>query len=289
MKKLMIAAAAAAMVGGAFADLCDDTITSDCGAWKVDFTLKTLVPKRTVCKSGGCADCSDNSKECVFYYEQGTRKIQGYIWGCDSNCFDDGSDYFYTLWEPAFKFAWAPIERTSVTNAAGQVIGYQYDANGFEGAFLRYSKKATKVAWMWATDALSAERSVKEGGLFVEDDKFYESYAYGDYGVFSFVAAGLSGSYDKKNHYLKSASGNVVGYIAGMLYCGIYGDEDLDCIAKTMDFCADFTSWCEDGNETALVPAVGTVKIAYDKALSNGNKSIFSVIPDYAKIDVVAP
>ena len=169
MKKLMIAAAAAAMVGGAFADLCDDTINSDCGAWKVNFTLKTLVPKRTVCKSGGCADCSDSSKECVFYYEQGTRKIQGYIWGCDSNCFDDGSDYFYTLWEPAFKFAWAPIERTSVTNAAGQVIGYQYDANGFEGAFLRYSKKATKVAWMWATDALSAERSVKEGGLFVED------------------------------------------------------------------------------------------------------------------------
>ena len=289
MKKLMIAAAAAAMVGGAFADLCDDTINSDCGAWKVNFTLKTLVPKRTVCKSGGCADCSDSSKECVFYYEQGTRKIQGYIWGCDSNCFDDGSDYFYTLWEPAFKFAWAPIERTSVTNAAGQVIGYQYDANGFEGAFLRYSKKATKVAWMWATDALSAERSVKEGRLFVEDEKFYEAWAYGNGGAFEFMAAGLSGSYDKKNHYLKSASGNVIGMISGMLYCGIYGDENLDCIAKTMDFCQDFTSWCEDGDETPIVPAVGTVKIAYDKALSNGNKSIFSVIPDYAKIDVVAP
>ena len=138
MKKVMIAADLAAMVGGAFADLCDDTINSDCGAWKVNFTLKTLVPKRTVCKSGGCADCSDSSKECVFYYEQGTRKIQGYIWGCDSNCFEDGSDYFYTLWEPAFKFAWAPLNRVNITNAAGQVTSYQYDANPFDGAFLRY-------------------------------------------------------------------------------------------------------------------------------------------------------
>jgi len=104
MKKLMIAAAAAAMVGGAFANTCI-TKKDACGeteeyagtAHKVAISLKT-----TVIKSKTAYNKSECSESCTFWREQKSLKINGLIWaqldGCDGCTadFDGQNAAFWT-------------------------------------------------------------------------------------------------------------------------------------------------------------------------------------------------
>lgn len=84
MKKLMIAAAAAAMIGGTYANTC---LEGECGetvggtAHKVTISLKTLKIKG---KAG--YDKSTCADTCTYWYEQGSLKINGLIWQYLDDC-----------------------------------------------------------------------------------------------------------------------------------------------------------------------------------------------------------
>lgn len=74
----MIAAATAAMVGGAFAAACS-TCGTDATAYTVSASLKTTTPKASV-KSSKC-----NPDTCTYYKVQKTVKYAGIIWG-EADC-----------------------------------------------------------------------------------------------------------------------------------------------------------------------------------------------------------
>ena len=83
MKKLMIAAAAAAMIGGAQAMVC---ATSECGdagagtAYKVAISLKTTESK-SKSKVNKCS-----ADECTAWRQQVTKKINGLLWEVLGDC-----------------------------------------------------------------------------------------------------------------------------------------------------------------------------------------------------------
>ena len=99
MKKIMIAAAVAAIGFGAFASSdCGEVVQKD-AAWvyKWKFSGKSTVGKKTtvaasVCKDGGDADCTIRVP--------GSLKIQGYTYFCNPACgdfesFDEDLEVFY--------------------------------------------------------------------------------------------------------------------------------------------------------------------------------------------------
>jgi hypothetical protein len=100
MKKLMIATAAIALgASGAYATegccgtAAGETDTCKANVYEVKMSLKTLVTKKVT--KNGCVG---------YYYDQGTRTINGYIWTCCDPCGDSTlplEDYQITLWEKA--------------------------------------------------------------------------------------------------------------------------------------------------------------------------------------------
>ncbi len=91
MKKLMIAAAAAAMIGGAQAVTCvSGYVKDECGgkeliegagtAHKVAITLKTTAIKGKTKK----VQCSDG--ECTYWRQQASKKVNGLIWEQLDDC-----------------------------------------------------------------------------------------------------------------------------------------------------------------------------------------------------------
>lgn len=156
MKKLMIAAAAAAMVGGAQAAECYDG--GSCGveagktAYTVSLSLKTTAPK-TSKKKDHCDVCTT---VCTWYNTQKTVKFAGIIWG-DAECegcqlIPDGSDML--LWDTTTKEQIEDPELTLVVGrydkkgnkveAYGNLVGDFGDINlaGFGSMYMKL-KKAT--------------------------------------------------------------------------------------------------------------------------------------------------
>ena len=96
MKKLMIAAAAAAMVTGAFA--------SDGSAYQVRFNLRTLTPAMVVCDgSEGCELCGESWSDNINYYRPVTRNLKAILVRC-INCGEsitNLNNYVFAMWEEA--------------------------------------------------------------------------------------------------------------------------------------------------------------------------------------------
>lgn len=136
MKKLMIAAAAAALVGGGFADCIDpDGETGNCAAvYNVQVSLKTLNAKSKKVK----VECEDPENAC--YLVAGTRKYAGVLASCECDCEDTT-----IVLEPKFYF-WGTTEKAAYCDAEAK-LG---NAVRFGGPT---SKAAKKVA---ATFELSA-------------------------------------------------------------------------------------------------------------------------------------
>ena len=90
MKKLMIAAAVAAMIGGAQAVVC---VKDQCGdpaagtAYKVAISLKTTTVKSKTARASRC-----DEPECYYWRQQATKKINGLIWQALDDCL--GCYYF---------------------------------------------------------------------------------------------------------------------------------------------------------------------------------------------------
>lgn len=251
MKKLMIAAATAAMVGGAFASLCEEELNTPafekgCAVWNVKVTVKTLGPKKAACKYA----CDDD--DVSYYFENATRKFDGILFQCESEC--DLSAAKLALWEAKAKTAICPITATTVVDGDKTKIVYSGEEN-IEFVILdRYSKTAKKVETVWE----------------IQND------------VAELVGAGF-GSFDTKNYRVSSISGNCAGTVVPAEFVISKKCEDDEYAAgKVLDLCEAFENWCESGDETEAVAASGTWSIKYNKTLSKGKKSLRQIVPAYA-------
>lgn len=258
MKKLMIAAAAAAICGGAFAagSLCEDDPTApaaetQCALYNVKFTFKTLDAKLLKVKGytidgGECGDDEDVEAVKYVYLENGSRTLEGIIWDCDAAC-DTLNDVEmnFILWEKKGENVFtAKLAYESESNKTWVAGTSAFDFIN------RYSKKATKVQAYWTLDDLD--------------------------GV-SIVAAGF-GTFDNKKALVKSISGNAVGTFDAPLTtkyteCG----EPL-----VVDLCTEFESY-EDGEGVVKIAASGKWTVKYNSSLSKGKKRLSQIVPGFAQ------
>lgn len=275
MKKLMIGAVAVALTTGAFAS-CDDN-SADCVAWDLTMSLKSLDAKKLSCKDS----CGD--KGTVYYLDNGTRKLKGYVWVCGDPCNDD--PVYIVLWDTKKKIPViaAPRDRGNYADLAVLAVNW--------GEFIIYGKKGNKVA-----------------GSFDIVDPDGENI--------NVKASGLNGSLKLgcSDCYVKSLSGQAAGDIAvGKTYNvvsvdagGLCGDKvvetcddpvDVTIYYLTLcDVCCGFEGWCNEiANDQGdikdvetdlggMVPAYGSWKMKYNKKMSkdSNTKSIWDYIPTYA-------
>ena len=288
MKKLMIAAAAAAMIGGANAELCYDDVTttqSGCALYNVKFTLKSLDTKLLINKgSKASSTCYDDSTPttCCTYFDNATYTFDGIIWDCAATCgtLSEGNAKF-VLWSTKKKMAVSTKLSKSLT-----ADGKRYEFAGATATFdfiNRYSKAGTKVQAFWTLDQA-------DEGLINDLGTIY--------------AAGF-GTFDAKKSIVKSISGNAVAAFEVPTIPSYKDDKDgwtsLTTIFSkqkcanpnpdVLDLCATLTNWCavmeKDGVTSAAdvdkVAASGTWSVKYNASLSAGKKSLAKIVPDYAQ------
>ena len=212
MKKLMIAAAAAATVGsifGATAQVYDMTITV----------------KSTECKNNKKVYKNVCADDIQFYRAQATQKFYGKFWGCGCE----------TLCAPVVYGA--PREDKSFVFWGKD--GAFHDAQIAWSVLQLVGKNGTNVE-----GAFNLELYTCEDGTVATDPDF--SLVGAGYGTASVVACG------DEDNYVKSMSGNVVGVanvaalsaVTGCKYCGGTADCNVwdycDCVAADNDVSAAF-------------------------------------------------
>jgi hypothetical protein len=268
MKKLMIASAAAVLIGGAYA-LCEVDPPKDepvgCSVWNVKFSVKTLAPKGLNVKTKDVCN-GDVTVGSAYYYENGSRTLDGLLWQCKAACSDEMN---FALWEKKTESVFTDLIEYTSTNYIFNTQVYQDTLEGVDAGMTaaenvlysaRYSKNATKVEALWA---LKYDAGVRDQ----------------DEAKFNVVAAGL-GAYDAKLGLIKSVSGNFAGMIQAMPYQTKKGNvicsEDY---ARTLDTCDEWEDWIDYGAETTGVVAYGTWSIKYNKGAAK--KSLEKLIPEF--------
>lgn len=266
MKKLMIAAAVAAMATGSFADLCSETktikgketkleaIEEHCAGFDFKMTLTTLVPKKVKAN-----DCNTS----CYYFEKGKRTFNGILWDCVASCEDLKVASNFVAWEKARKVAvTAPLAYYAAYLAADKksvVPGATVSADVFDFDFLnRFSKKANQVQGY--VDALA--------------------FNFGDLALAGF------GKWDAKKEIVSSISGYAVGAINSGSTCGDCADPNAEYYV--LPLCEEFDgSWCDE-DPVGDVAAYGSWSIKYNKKISSGKSPIWKFVPSYAT-DKVPP
>jgi hypothetical protein len=267
MKKLMIAAACAAMAGSVFAAMGDAQVYD-----------ATLTVKTTACKTGKYTralvnfpvkDANEFDYEVgdeVMYRKQATRTIKGVFWGCDCETIGDPHWRVYTA------FSKKGVEKTPHT-----VGGYAFwDAtDGKE--YIPFTIPYVTFEWL-ILNRIDQMTSV-EGTWLLRDQAADEAMF--------FMGAGFgtaNNASDECASYIKTISGNFAGYLqyaaAGDDGCVFCGTTDYDCLVAP--FC-----WCQDIEQdtTYLTAAFGTWTISYNASNSNKlkKKAYITEVPDYAK------
>jgi len=262
MKKLMIGAAVAAMTVGAFAAACvDPEEAAVCRAWDVSMSLKSFGPKKTSCTIKAESACDDDSKEVVYYLDNATRKIKGYLWICEYEC---GKDFNVVLWDKKHDKVIIPVA---------------YDAVSFDEVFV-YGKKATKVAGTLAfagTDLAGNETiDVTASGV---NGKMVRGKEDTDCYVKS-----LSGYVAGKLAYIPAEGKSSGGSKGGLCEDPVEPEPCEETTAKILPLCdaCCFEGWCDAEDAESMLPTVGTWKMKYNKSVSKGNKTIASIVPAYA-------
>ena len=270
MKKLMIAAAAAAMTAGAFA-ACSD-IANGCVAWDLSLKAKTLAPKKISCKDV----CGDKST--LYYLDAASRTLKGYLWICEYEC--ESSDAFnVVLWDAKAKLA--------IVACPPCGLGDYQTADLTMADLMVYGKKANKVA---AAFQIAGVNAAGEDAIDV-------------------TLAGVNGSINKTtcgDCFVKNLSGYFAGSILpvipgltqqiGSYSSGLCGDIVIpDCeddeiypvyYTTLCEVCGGFDGWCK-AEECAIelddmVPAVGSWSMKYNKKLGNTKKTMCEIVPAYA-------
>ncbi|MBQ4199624.1 MAG: hypothetical protein II649_07050 [Kiritimatiellae bacterium] len=262
MKKLMIAAAVAAMTGGVFADACSDPETASiCRAWDVSMSLKSLGPKKTTCKVAAESACDDPTTDVVYYLDNVTRKIQGYLWVCEYEC---GKDFNIVLWDSKKKIAIIPVS---------------YDAVNFDEVYV-YGKKATKVA---GTIAIAGTDLNGNDTIDVTASGLNGKMVRGSEDTDCYVKS-LSGYVAGKLAYIAAQGKTAGGSAGGLCDDPVEPEPCEETTAKILALCdaCCFEGWCDADDAESMLPTVGTWKMKYNKKVSKGNKTISSLVPAYA-------
>ena len=235
MKKLMIAAAAVAVVGSVFA-ACDYTAPDTAWVYKWKFSGKTTFgvkpAKQKVVVSHGLCGFTDTATNCgvagncTTVRAPASLKIEGYSWYCTPGCgslqFEEIPEVNEIFWQKKpFKAALAGGTATDISNIIGKKQK-QYEAFGI-ASFTEYINGCTKE------------------------------------GTYKLAYAGL-GKYDLKNCRVKCCKGNFAGYLDQPHY-----------ISK--DSCVDAGFWVCDCNSNVLscqAPSVafGKWSVKYQKSAS---------------------
>jgi hypothetical protein len=263
MKKLMIAAVAAAMIGGAQAVTCvsgkvcekdpctgEKTCSEVCGAGtahKVAISLKTTANKSKARRASKCADL-----KCTYWREQTTKKINGLLWEQLGDC--NGCVPFGV--NSAF---WTNDEALDVEFAIGVgLIGKNVDSKSIEAYGTLTGDDFGELAW--AGFGSMASSSVKKNQC-EEDDCVM---------------------------YVKS----ITGGIAGKLIPAEWEDDDecVDCNLIVYEGC------CDDDMKLDYTAAYGSIKISYDKSTAKkvavaedaDDPASFYKLPAAVAADVVA-
>lgn len=265
MKKLMIAAAAAAMVGGAFAALPtgDDTINIDKNVGilhNVAITVKTLMPTEVGrIKSSGCPICPTESGSVCYLFEQGSLKINGLFASCDC---DEMFKYGY-FWLGSGKKATKLFDKLDKTVAEYDDLPEVEDL-GVTFTAARYGK--------------TMKKAVVE--LDVDDSA---DVAFSGKGFGSYTDAKYSYKKDTDEYMIKStakvsASGAILGSVSVAKLIAYVNDQAgkqvVDPAAEYMLFPVDggctIQLNCTEGEAPRMVPVTGTfsVKPATAKALT---------------------
>ena len=179
MKKLMIAAAAAAMVGGAYATPCTpDTPNTDCAS-VYSFKLNVKTTKGVALKTTGSgSQCVPGQASCSVIREKDSTVIQGYIYECTCGC-DVISSGSVVAWDSKRK---APVDGPAFTKTLLNVIG----------------KKQNVAEWAW-TFAGTAVYDANRSQDYALTGAGYGTFSKGLYRSFSGNFAGTAAaSYDLK-------------------------------------------------------------------------------------------
>lgn len=241
MKKLMIVAAAAAMVGGAFAALPEAGATiegENVGSmYSIAITLKTLKPTVVdTTRMTGCAFCPEQTGNTCFLFEQGTLKINGIIASC--GC-EDPFKYGY-YWIGSGKKAQRILEPLTLTDTSDY---QELPGNAIALEVARYSKTAKKAY----------------GTLTLTND-----------GVLDLVGIGFGSYTDAKYKYNKNddvytlktpAKVSISGSIMGTLDKSLLDAEGDFVVFPVTDACTVAIEDCADGTVLDNLPAVGTFSV----------------------------
>lgn len=266
MKKLMIAAAVAAMIGGVQAALPDasDTIIDDGvgTGYNIAITLKTLVPTAvggTKGKITGCAICPDYKPgdPACYIFEQGTVKINGVMAWC--GCGDDGSfaQYAY-LWYGTGKKAYPYDQPVCLTN--------NYD----------YTDLPTDLVTL-SVNRFSKSNKKAVGTIAIADADFTGLKGVG-FGSYTAATYKRTGNEDEGYEYTLKApakfslSGSIIGKSTDVTLLG--GD---DSVWFPVDDVCTVNVTCDDGVEATEVPAVGTFSVKFNSSIAK--KGLAKVIP----------
>jgi len=264
MKKLMIAAAAAAMVGGAFAD-------AQVYEYKLSLTS-------TTCKEGTAAKNSYWTKvlgyakgDEISYRNKTSFTLNGLTWGCTCNealagqwdltCLNPNNWFGITFWE----------------KKADAFLGGVYDGAVFDwddGFINRIGKKCAEVEMsvqLVPGDNADPEQpfAFRLAGMgTIEDDLEYD---------------------DEDEEYLdcesviKSAKGSVAGWITpdvGISVCKYCEEYDVPCDAYVfcVDACCDHNIFTTDADKTV---AYGTWTMKYNAGASKKLKKTAKITESY--------
>lgn len=260
MKKLMIAAATAAMVGGAFASA---------QVYEYKLNLKT-----TTCKEGKATKNTYWTKiqeleagEAISYRTKASLVLNGLTWGCtcsealagywDTVCGNDNSLFGITFW-------------SKKTDA---FLGGGYDGTMFAWDFInRIGKKANEVEF-------SVNLIPNEDCTACEDTSTGNEVTPAQLAVFDLKLAGMGTLTDKFttiddettdcDSIIKSANGSVAGYISpddGITVCNYCEEYDVPCeVFSFCEDCCDHTAdnFAPDAEKTV---AFGTFTMKYNKS-----------------------
>ena len=251
MKKLMIAAAAVAMIGSAFADA---------QVYEYKLSLKSTTCKEAKVANGyltkiGLMEPGDE----LVYRTPASLTLVGLTWGCECNEAIAGTWgqtknnpnnwYGITFWNP------------KANGKLGSFLGGVYNGTEFQWDMLnRIGKKADEVELSFdlipSADALDGNFELKLAGL----GKIKDQFAYDS----------EDEEWTDCNSYIKSVKGSVAGYVnpeAGIVVCNYCEEYDVFCNVYQFCICGD-----DNTDETRTV-AYGTFTMKYNASASKKLKN----------------
>ena len=252
MKKLMIAALAAAAVGGAYAG-CEKGEDKNCAeVYDVSMTIKTTQCKcaaKTTVTKNACG--KEKNTSCVAWREVTTKKVTGAIWSCTCSCDDD-------------------LDTDSILQVTPE--WWDYETSAFDA-------KGNQYFWFKSGDELDAANLMTFkylGRIGKKNDKVEAAGTFGD-GIYF---AGF-GSYDTKNSRVKNISGNLAGIWGAPYDCSSDDlDNPEDCPVYQLcdgDTVLDDISW---------TAASGSFSVKYNS--SKSKKLMANKLPVTEKDDAIA-